>query len=296
MSLTVHQDFKQVPGWVNIPYFQPNYFSAQNHESFISFSDDLHFFPMVLNETTAISIPRSPFGSIVCRNSSPEKVSVFLNGAVEHLKSMNTNRIELTHPSKIYGSFVPKESLLSFGFKKEFNDINQHLLLNPEWDDSIHTMQKRKLASLKAEGFTFRKMEDSELKTAYQFLTVCRQTQGLQINISWEQLNTLNSSLPGTYECFGVFRDSKISALCICANTSEDVTYYYLPATSPMFRNQSPMVLLISGMVNYYRAKGFKYMDLGISSLRGEPQQTLMLFKERMGAFTTSKPTLSLDL
>ncbi|MEM7298951.1 MAG: GNAT family N-acetyltransferase, partial [Bacteroidota bacterium] len=115
--------------------------------------------------------------------------------------------------------------------------------------------------------------------------------QGLQINISWSLLNTLAKKMPTTYECFGVFRGDKISAICIAVNFTNEVAYYYLPGTSPMFRNQSPMVLLIAGMVDYYRKKGFRYLDLGLSSVQGQAQETLRLFKERMGAEETDKPT-----
>ncbi|MEQ9007290.1 MAG: GNAT family N-acetyltransferase, partial [Ekhidna sp.] len=190
----------------------------------------------------------------------------------------------------------PSQDLLKSGFSLSFRDVNQQIELTSDWEDRIHKMQQRKLQSLKADGFQFRKMKENELETAYKFLTVCRQAQGLQINISLEQLQTQNENLPSKLECFCVFRDEKISALCIAVNVTSDIAYYYLPATSPMFRNQSPMVLLIAGMVDYYREKDFKYLDLGVSSIQGKPQETLMKFKERMGAEVSDKLTLELSL
>ncbi|WP_420316225.1 GNAT family N-acetyltransferase [Ekhidna sp.] len=277
-------------------YYQQGYFNSQQYQQFLAYSSDSFFMPADIIDNRAISIPRSPFGSIFCLNETSVGLESFLNHIKNDLLNKNVTELILHHPSSIYSNYPAPEILKDYGGEILFEDLNQHIPLNQNWEDDIHTMQKRKLKTLIDDGFVFRKMEENELLTAHRFLTVCRQAQGLQINIEWERLKLLNENLPGKYECFGVFRDQKISAVCISVNVTDQITYYYLPATSPMFRNQSPMVLLIAGMVEYYRVKGYKYLDLGISSIEGKPQEPLKLFKERMGGLTTSKPTLRLSL
>ncbi|MEM9897232.1 MAG: GNAT family N-acetyltransferase, partial [Bacteroidota bacterium] len=88
----------------------------------------------------------------------------------------------------------------------------------------------------------------------------------------------------------------KISAACISVRVTSKIAYYFLPGTSPLFRSHSPMVLLIAGMVAYYKEQNLQFLDLGVSSIQGKPQETLRLFKQRMGAQECLKSTFTLDL
>ena len=53
-----------------------------------------------------------------------------------------------------------------------------------------------------------------------------------------------------------MFREERISAVCFTVNVTKDVAYYFLPGTGPLFRSHSPMVLLMTGLMDYYKAKG----------------------------------------
>ncbi|MEQ9404276.1 MAG: GNAT family N-acetyltransferase [Cyclobacteriaceae bacterium] len=206
------------------------------------------------------------------------------------LSSKGIEALQIKQPPGCYTDFVPREFFQFAGFEEKHADINQQIELKSNWEQTIHTMQKRKLDSLKAENFEFRKMENEELETAHKFIDVCRQAQDLKINISYELLRQLTDSTDA-YDIFGVFREGKISSLCIAVRVTDKVAYYYLPATSPMFRSQSPMVMLIAGMVDYYCKLNYDFLDLGISSVEGKAQESLRIFKERMGASQSEKST-----
>ncbi|MEO9483763.1 MAG: GNAT family N-acetyltransferase [Ekhidna sp.] len=291
MPLRIYDAIGEIPDDLSLSYFRKGYFQSQSYSQFISYANEDFFIPFDITPEKAISIPRSPFGSVIRRNEHFNPPKDFIEAIISDLNKRGAKTIEITHPSQIYQSHISELDLEKSAFKVAFNDINQHIELTPGWEESIHNMQKRKLESLGGEGFEFRKMEINEFEIAHKFLSVCRQSQGLQINISWEHLKKLIDSLSEIYDCFGVFREEKISALCITVNVTSNIAYYYLPATSPMFRDKSPMVLLIAGMVEYYRSKGYKYFDLGVSSFQGKSQETLRIFKERMGAAETNKPT-----
>ena len=296
MALKIHTNPADIPIGFQVAYFQKGYIASQAYSQFIAYSDENFFIPFNIEQQNAISIPRSPFGSVIGRNGSAKGIKDFVDMVFANLKERGVKSMVIHHPPQIYESFIAETELLKSGFRTKYHDLNQHIELSDRWEESIHKMQKRKLNSLRDEGFFFRKMERTEFETAHKFIAVCRQAQGLQINISLEQLTKLNEQLPGVYECFGVFRGDKISALCITANADANIAYYYLPATSPMFRDKSPMVLLIAGMVDYYNKNGFRYLDLGVSSVQGKTQETLRLFKERMGAVETQKSTFTKKL
>lgn len=291
MPFQIHHSATDLPTDISLSYLRKEYLSSQSYNQFIGYSNQDFFIAFDITDKLAISIPRSPFGSFFCRNENAKELRSFWKGVSEDLKSKGVDKVVIKHPSTIYSSFVSQTQLKEIGFIVEYTDLNQQIELEKDWENSIHKMQERKLQSLKDEGFEFKKIRNEEVKTAHDFLSVCRQAQGLQINIELDHLKSLIKKMPNQYEIFGVFRDGKISALCIAVNVTEEIAYYYLPATSPMFRNKSPMVMLIAGMVDYYRNKGFKYLDMGISSIEGKPQETLKLFKERMGAEESTKST-----
>lgn len=287
----IDPNFLQTP----LPYFayyQIPYLKTQEYAKINVFENDHFFIPFSLNENCATSIEKSPFGSFM-ELEKPIKSSfaTFEGEIVRAFRKDNIDKILVKHPSPIYSDFVDSSELVKVGYRELFNDVNQHILLSNDWESRIHQMQSRKLKTLHQDGFKFQKIPDKDITKVHMFLTVCRQAQGLQINISLEKFQKLNDLLPNTYELFGVFREEKLSAVCITVRVTNTIAYYYLAGTSPLFRSQSPMVLLISGMVSYFKEKGFKYLDLGASSFEGKPQETLRLFKQRMGAEETFKPT-----
>ena len=280
----------------SIVYFQTPYLEIQQYDRIKLFHSEAYFIPFSINKNHAISLERSPFGSFQQLDQSSSSFPSFAEKIAESLTADDIHQITVKHPSSIYSDFVDSSDLTMVGYDMQYNDINQHIVLTDDWEDTIHTMQSRKLKALMNEGFEFKRIPSSDLPVVHQFLDVCRQTQGLQINISLEKLRQLHEQLPGTYERFGVYRGDKLSAVCITVNVSNTIAYYYLAGTSPLFRSQSPMVLLIAGMVDHYRRCGYKYFDLGVSSFEGKPQETLRIFKQRMGALETSRPTFTKSL
>ncbi len=295
-SLVTHTSVDSFDNDFPILYYNKSYLKSQNHSSLICYENDRLFLPVSLEGKAAISIPRSPFGSFFVKDScSADEFLLFLDEIKKDLGQRGITEIEITHPPAIYEDYVDQNWLEKVGFQHEYADISQHIPLDLEWHESIHEMQRRKLISLESEGFIFQKMSPEDLETAHQFVEVCRLTQELSINITYDRLKQLSDST-GAYDIFGVFRDGKISSLCIAVRVTNKIAYYYLPATSPMFRSQSPMVSLIAGMVAYYRSQGYEHFDLGISSVQGKPQESLRIFKERMGAVQSEKIKLSLQI
>jgi hypothetical protein len=276
-------------------YFSRSYLTSQNHNQFISYETNNLQLMVVVSNNLAISMPRSPFGSFYSNNKvDVQQFDEFVESVKKDLEQRGISQLIIHHPSSFYSGFVPESHLERLGFISTYSDINQHIVLQEGWKNNLHKMQLRKLKALEEEGFQFKKM-DGELEVAHQFISACRQVQGLTVNIEWDHLKKLNDETDA-YDCFGVFRNNKLSCVCITVKVSDEVAYYYLPATSPTFRTESPMVMLIVGIADYYMDKGFSYFDMGVSSVMGKPQESLILFKERMGAETKPKNTWTLTI
>ncbi|MEM6644273.1 MAG: GNAT family N-acetyltransferase [Bacteroidota bacterium] len=274
-------------------YYQPGYLQLQQHKVLQAFENDHFSIPFNLHNDKAISIDRSPFGSFLRKQEGQlDSYLEFNNEITQYLKAKIKSMI-IHHPSPIYADFIDCNWLTKVGYSIRYNDINQHIVLDPHWQSKIHNMQSRKLKALKASGFQFRHLLSNDIGKVHQFLKVCRQAQGLQINIELPKLKALVAAFPQSYDLFGIFRDEKMSAACIAVKVNSKIAYYYLAGTSPLFRTQSPMVLLIAGMTEHYTKLGFEFFDLGISSQQGQPQETLRIFKQRMGAVESTRPTFT---
>lgn len=273
-------------------YYTSEYLLAQSYPNLQLFSNSSFFVPFSIQNVDATTLERSPFGSYMCfSDGSLVSFTSFEKEVVASLKIDGCTKLVARHPSPIYSDYVDREWLAKVGYAATFEDINQHIDLTIDWEDRLHKMQLRKLKSLQEDGFSFQVISHSDIEVVHQFLTVCRLAQGLDINISLEKLHHLCNSLPNAYDFFGVYRESKLSAVCISVRATDRIAYYYLAGTSPLFRSNSPMVLLIAGMVDFYKKLGLKSLDLGVSSHEGKPQETLRIFKNRMGAIETKKPT-----
>ena len=294
--LLTHLNIDQLIHEVPLLYYSKSYLKSQQHDQFVCYESQNFFFPVSIVDSSAISIPRSPFGSFFSGKKSDQNAfSQFLDAVKKDLKSRNIKKLTIYHPPSIYAGFVSEKWLRHTGFKKDFSDINQHICLNSTWKEGIHKMQARKIEFLAQEGFEFRQIGAEKIDIVYQFILACRQVQGLNINISLALLQKLSDTTQA-YHLFGVFRENNMSSVCVSVKITDKIAYYYLPATSPTFKSHSPMVLLIAGMVGHYRSRGFEYLDMGMSSIRGQPQEGLKVFKERMGARETPKATWSIQI
>jgi hypothetical protein len=279
----------------NILFFKDTYQECQEYGNLRTLEDDYFFICFCVHDSSAVSLPKSLFGSVFSkRNYTLVDLKNFISRLKITLQKEGVTKLELIHPSNIYQS-VTFEELIKVGFTNQWKDINQHIALTLDWPSMIHKMEKRKLQKLNRDGYRFSEMDYTRLKESYDFIRKRRDEQGLVINIAFERLQKLYERTH-SYQLFGVFFEAELVSTCICVQITSSIAYYYLPATHPDYKKDSPMVLLIHGLVDHYRSKGFTILDMGVSSKEGSVQKSLHAFKERMGAVSTDKPRLSLTI
>lgn len=273
----------------DIVYFSKEYLDSQAYSNLFLVSVGNTKCLFSIEKGIATSLSKSPFGSFLgntpIQNQHMEKL-------IKELHDLKVNRLKITHPSSIYDDFVDPENFEALGFLKTYDDFNQHIALQEPV--SLHEMEKRKLVKSKKEGIVTKRMSSNELSEIHDFIALARQEQGLKINISKSKLKALVANLPNSFDFWGSFLGDEMIACTVVTLVNNKIAYYFLPATPAKFRTRSPMVVLLNDMAAYYRENGFTFFDLGVSSIDGIKQEGLFLFKERMGAITTLKPTYEL--
>ncbi|MFT4785467.1 MAG: lipid II:glycine glycyltransferase (peptidoglycan interpeptide bridge formation enzyme) [Cyclobacteriaceae bacterium] len=247
---------------------------------------------VIQQERTWISVPYSPWGGFFSTSITNHDD---FNGLLLLLKSegqkSGVTELVIKQPPMIYAHQISAEYLMQKGFKIIQQEHNQFIDLTKPI--KLHAMEKRKLDAL-SDAYIVE--PSTAWDKLHNFIASCRSQQGLSINVTLDRLNSLIKLFPTKYDGWVIKKGTKIISACITVQVTPTHIYYYLPATDYAARAQSPMVSLLVHMIDHYSAIGFRFFDLGQSSINGIKQEGLFAFKERMGAKDTPKNTLSLDL
>ncbi|MEQ8239892.1 MAG: GNAT family N-acetyltransferase [Cyclobacteriaceae bacterium] len=271
-------------------YYSDHYLINQNYSNLLKIETHQFFICFNILKNQAVSISQAPFGGIMTKAEySNEDLSKFIENMKAKLRANGVNSISIIQPPAYYDQFVPLKQMLNHNFESSMEEVNQYVNLNHR---EIHVMEKRILA--KETSLHIEVREDFE--TAHYFIAKCRREQGLTINISEEKLLNLVKSTHGKYKLYTATYDRKWAAAVITVDATEDIRYYYLPATSQSMKKMHPMVYLLDKI--YYDAQndGLKYLDLGKSSIKGEIQAGLHTFKKRMGAADSTVTELRAEI
>ncbi len=230
-----------------------------------------------------MSLPFCPFGGVECIETYD--IKNFLSFSTQRFEA--EEKLKLVEAPFFYRNY--KLALESIGWRKYRSEINHHIHLQEPI--AMKTMQLRRLNKCKDAGFTF-DIVDANAANArawHEFIAECRVQQGLQININFDDFERAITTLPDKYDLFGIWDRDKIIAATVVVRVSNKAVYNYLPASTKDYHSYSPMTLLMHELTEYYRSQGCEFLDLGVSSINGEPQEGLCAFKESMGAIRSEK-------
>lgn len=249
--------------------------------------------------TTAISLEYCPYAGLdIQGHMDPKEIRKFIISSLEGLNSLGVRKIIIKNSPSFLQEYNIENILMNCGFAISSEEVNHHLELGIEdYYASIHEMQKRKITKCLQSRFRFQNESSDRLGEIYEFIQYCRNQQGLEINVSLDYLKEAFSSLSSNYKLFTIRdKENAILAATVIVKVNESVVYNFLPAFDRNYKNHSPLAFLTYELYNHFSNKGFSYMDLGISSINGNPQEGLVKFKERMGAVFTKRKNYSLTI
>ncbi len=243
----------------------------------------------------AISLLYCPYAGLsILKNTTNEELIVFFKSIVKRLSDQGIKELVIKQPPFFIGEKLNKrldQVLKDFGFKVQSTEINHHIhLMQNNYLDSIHSMQQRKIKKCIQSGLVVKQEFINDLSEIHSFITHCRNQSGIKINITQKNLMTAFKKLPGHYESFTVRnQQNQILAATIVVRLNDEMVYNYLPAFDRTYKAYSPLTFLTYELVSKYKNEGYQYIDLGISSINGSPQKSLITFKERMGAIESNR-------
>lgn len=272
-------------------YFTPQYAQIHQLQTFQKIHSECAQVSFFIDNDRAVSMPKSPIGGFFIENAHKADFLDFLGKAEKALRAMGVKSMEVVQAPHFYPGAVSPTILELIGFHREVAEITHYIPIDGKLEERMHSMEKRKLT--KETSFTCQIEPHESLLEIHQFISRCRQEQGLEINIDFEKLQTMVSAFPDRYLLFTARKNEKLISAVVVTIPTEGVAYYYLPATHPDHKSESPMVRLIHEIYRHFQKQKFHYLDMGISSVNGEPQENLIRFKENMGGIRTERVTLT---
>ncbi|WP_109831400.1 GNAT family N-acetyltransferase [Reichenbachiella versicolor] len=249
------------------------------------------------NAALAISLPMTPYAGVEFANTFiQEDISFFVESLKDFLRAENISECIIKQaPDFFHPASLPLREAFSTNEFQLSSEINHHVLLK-DGEIILDPMQKRRIRKCKESGFSFVQESPHVAIEIHEFLSRCRDQQGLVINIDAVKFNNLVNNFPDHYNMYTV-RDEhgQIMAALVTIEVNEHVIYSYLPGFDRQFSSYSPLSFLFSELYRF-SADRYKVIDLGISSIHGKPQFSLIQFKERMGGIRTDRYSFHLSL
>lgn len=275
-------------------YFLQEYAQIQQFRKYQMFHSESSLLTVDIQDTRAISLPKSPIGGFFTTEKECLKFKKFLNITKQTLQILGAQSLEVVQPPEYYPHAVSFDWMEQSGFSRKVVDVSHYIPLDGPLINKVHSMERRKLMQKKTFEIHTEPLEN--LRKIHEFISKCRQQQGLEVNISYEKLKAQCEAFPDRFAMFSAKENEELISAVIVTIPAKGIVYYYLPATDLAHKKKSPMVHLIAKIYDYFQTQGFQHLDLGISSVNGIPQTSLIQFKENMGGVRTERVTYEMSL
>lgn len=234
---------------------------------------------------TLLSPFSAPFGGFHFRrdNIYISEIDKFLKQLADYAKSKSLRRIEIITPPDLYhGSFNAKaiNSLFRHGYQTSCPDITNWVdlaVFNGGYSQKNSREYFRQAQRNKLQfGLTQDPIEWDEI---YNLIRINRAKFGRPIFMALDDIISTGKLWPVDF--FKVVSENKqIIAAAIFYRSSHEICYAVFCGDNDEGRPLRAMDYLLLNLFSHYKAAGYRYMDLGISTESGIPNEGLLRFKE----------------
>jgi hypothetical protein len=217
-------------------------------------------------------------------------VERFLTTIVGFLKSLGAGAIHLKCPPLSHDlalSSVVSNILLRHGATLCGHELNYDMRMDSRpFTERIDYSNVKRIRKCLRMGFVAEKISASNYANAYHVIRENRERHGYPISMTAMQLEAMVAAFPGRVHFFAVYPDpqkSRIVAAGVCLALSPAILYVFYWGDAPDMGAYSPIALLASCIYEFCQREGFALLDVGTSTVLGEPNHGLVNFKRNLG-------------
>ncbi|MFW5785163.1 MAG: hypothetical protein ACOCW1_03165, partial [Chitinispirillaceae bacterium] len=227
----------------------------------------------------------APFGGFHFRNQNvyAGRIDSFSESLKQYIASRDLKGIDLTLPPDIYHqTFNAKvvNSLIRAGFTTPVPDITNWVELDTFTGDFNQKNSREYYRQALRNGLSFAPTDSrDEMEEIYELIRMNRAKFNRPIHMTLDEILKTGELWPVDF--FKVSSpDKSLVASAIFYRPDENIAYAVFWGDSDKGRPLRAMDFLVFHLWNFYKNEGFRYIDLGISTEQGVPNEGLLRFKE----------------
>jgi len=290
------------------------FYSIKYFNHHLSSKDDLYFqlynkkkncidavFSANLINEKYISLYKGTFGSFQFKNIDFKILELFINNVVDQIVLLKPKEIIIKLPPTFHNPFSFTK-VLNILYRKGFSvselNLNHFLEVrkNSHYENLISKGNLKKLAKSEKK-YIIKEDCFEDLDKVYEVLKLNRNSKGNLMSLSYNDILSLSEKFQKYIKIFAIIDENNnfvASSFSIIIN--QKILYVFYWGEIPKVKNDSPVVMLSKAIFNFCQRKGFKFIDIGTSSMNSIPNYNLYKFKERIGYNVSSKINLKLQI
>lgn len=240
----------------------------------------------------------APFGGFHFRHEQlyVSELNDFVTSLVAYARGNGIAAIDVTLPPDIYNQTFNAKAcsvLISSGFTQKMPEITNWVDLFQFSERFNHRSSREYYNQALRHGLTFSTFDSVDKKgEIYDLICDNRKRMGRPIYMSLADLERTGSLWPVDY--FGVSTtDGVLVAGAIFYRAHPSIVYAVFWGDSEAGRPLRAMDFLLFNLWSHYKKLGYNFIDLGVSTESGKPNEGLLRFKETHECISSLRYTFS---
>lgn len=240
---------------------------------------------------------RGTYGAMTASPDLPlQALDAFVRVAEEALGARGCREVRVVLPPASHDLPLFSISVNVF-LRRGYTVLGQELNYDLAIDDRplaarMEYGNRKRLNKCLREGFTTAQLPPADYRRAYAVIADNRRRKGYPVTMTFDEITRMVEVFGDRVMVFGVSRGRELVAAAVCIAVSRDVLYVFSWGDVEGVQDYSPIVLLAGAIYDHGQSKGFKIMDVGISTVDGAPNHGLIRFKRGLGCRESLKLTL----
>jgi hypothetical protein len=260
---------------------------------YLLFKDSKYRMGLVVGKTdTIVASPFSaPFGGLtpLFNDIKLQSIEESVDCLITWAKEKGFTKIKITLPPPIYfESYLAK--VVNVFYRKSFItsqiELNYHYDLNKfseTYANSIWRNARKNLNQALANDLYFTNCDtDVQKEEAYQVIQHNRTVRGVPFRMSWQQVVQTTEIVLADFFLVAM-ADGKSIAAAIVFKVAPKVVQVIYWGDLPEFSNLKTMNFLSFKIFEFYKNEGYRFIDIGYSTVDSMPNYGLCEFKESIG-------------